>query len=58
MEPTPERSAAPLESPTGSRAVRGPTAFVLGLVIALATASIVRSLTHAPRPPHTTQGAR
>jgi len=49
MEPTPLRSAAPLESPTGSRAVRGPTAFILGLVIALASASIVRSLARGAR---------
>lgn len=49
MSPEPEPSAQPLESPTGTRAVRGPTAFVIGLVIALATASIVRSLTQGTR---------
>ena len=49
MNPAPEHSAEPLESPTGSRAVRGPTAFVIGLVIALATAAIVRSLVQGAR---------
>ncbi len=44
-EPTPEATSAPasLEPPTGKRAVRGPTLFVLGLVIAVALAAIVRT---------------
>ncbi len=32
-----------LEAPTGTRRVRGPTLFVLGLVIAVAGAAIVRT---------------
>ncbi len=38
-----DAAAAPLEAPTGRFAVRGPTAFVLGLMLAVALASILRT---------------
>ena len=41
--PTPTPELQGLEAPTGRRRVRGPTLFVLGLVIAVAGAAIVRT---------------
>jgi len=43
--PGPSDAIAPrgLEAPTGTRRVRGPTLFVLGLAIAVAGAAIVRT---------------
>jgi len=35
--------AAPLEAPTGSHRVRGPTAFVLGVMLLIAITVIVRT---------------
>ncbi|MFO0749663.1 MAG: hypothetical protein U1F43_28930 [Myxococcota bacterium] len=38
-----DADARALEQPTGSRAIRGPTAFVLGLMLLTAVGAIVRS---------------